>query len=165
MTAGGEGLARLNRMPAGEAERALLACCGSRRWVAEMAAERPYPTTEALHEAAERTWWALAEPDWQEAFAAHPRIGDRARASATERQEQQGAATASAATLQELAEGNNAYEERFGRVFLVCAAGRTADEMLALLHQRLRSDPATELRTAATEQSRITRLRLERMLA
>ncbi len=158
------GLERLNRLPAAQAERDLLACCRSSRWAARLAAGRPYHTAEALQAAAERVWWALDEADWQEAFAAHPRIGDQA-ADPAARREQHGVADASVATLTALAEGNRDYEARFGRVFLVFATGRSAGEMLDLLRQRLGNDPATELRVAAGEQARITRLRLERLLA
>lgn len=157
-----EGLERLNRLPREEAERELLACCGSRRWAAALAASRPHPTRQALLDAAERAWWALDEPDWSEAFAAHPRIGEPE--GATARREQAGVATAASATLAALEEGNRRYERRFGRVFLVFASGRRADELLRVLEERLRNDPETELRVAAGEQARITRLRLERLL-
>jgi OHCU decarboxylase len=159
------GLDRLNRLPHAVAEAELLGCCASRRWAAEVVAGRPYPTTDALQAAGERAWWALGEADWLEAFAAHPRIGDRDRADPSARAEQRGVAGASAEILAALAEGNRRYEERFGRVFLVFATGRTADEMLALLRRRLGNDPAAELRLAAGEQARITRARLERLLA
>jgi OHCU decarboxylase len=129
-----------------------------------MAAARPFPTARAVYAAADREWSALTPTDWQEAFAAHPRIGDRHAADAAARSEQQGVDDASAETLAALDAGNRRYEERFGRVFLVRADGRTAGEMLALLHQRLDNDPETELRVAAAEQARITGLRLERLL-
>jgi OHCU decarboxylase len=157
-------LHRLNRLPAAEAVSALLACCASRRWAATVAAGRPYPTPEALYDAAERAWWSLDEADWHEAFAAHPRIGERPAADPTARSEQAGVRDASAETLAALASGNRIYEERFDRVFLICASGRPADEMLAALQERLGNDPETELRTAAGEQAKIARLRLERLL-
>ena len=157
------GLERLNWLPAAEAKRELLACCRSSRWAARLAAGRPYDTAEALQAAAEHAWWALDEADWQEAFAAHPRIGDRGAGGAA-RQEQQGLADASDGTLTALAQGNREYEARFGHVFLVFATGKSAGEMLDLLRQRLGNDPATELRVAAGEHARITRLRLERLL-
>lgn len=157
-----EGLERLNRLPRADAERELLACCGSRRWAAALAAGRPHPTRQALFDAAERTWWALDEPDWAEAFAAHPRIG--APDGAAARREQAGVATADPATLAALEDGNRRYEGRFGHVFLVFASGRGAGELLRLLEARLRNDPDTELGVAAGEQARITRLRLERLL-
>jgi N-carbamoyl-L-amino-acid hydrolase len=158
------GLLRLNDLAPEEAERELLACCASRRWAAALRAGRPHPTARALLAAAGREWWALSAPDWREAFAAHPRIGERAAADATARDEQRGVAGAPPETLAALAEGNRRYEERFGHVFLVRAAGRDAGEMLALLDRRLDSDPETELRVAAGEQAQITRLRLERLL-
>lgn len=153
----------LNRLPAAEAVAALLACCASRRWAATVAAGRPYPTPEALYDGAERAWWSLDEADWHEAFAAHPRIGERP-ADASARREQAGISGAPAETLAALGSGNRFYEERFARIFLICASGRTADEMLASLQERLGNDPETELRTAAREQAKITRLRLERLL-
>jgi OHCU decarboxylase len=153
------GLERLNRLPAPEAERELLACCGSRRWASRLAERRPHPTPQALLDAADDVWWALDETDWDEAFAAHPRIG------ATRTGEQRGVATAEPETLQALEDGNRRYEERFGRVFLVFATGRTAGEMLAILRERMGNDPDTELRVAAGEQARIARLRLERLIA
>ena len=167
MTAAPAGLDRLNRLPRADAERELLACCGSRRWAARVAAGLPHPTLRSLLDAADRAWWALDPADWDEAFAAHPRIGERDgdRATPTARHEQRGVATASPETLAALAEGNRRYEERFGRVFLVFATGRDADEMLAILRRRLENDAETELREAAGEQARITRLRLERLIA
>jgi beta-ureidopropionase / N-carbamoyl-L-amino-acid hydrolase len=155
------GLDRLNRQPAQEAERAFLACCGSRRWASAMTARRPYPTARALSAAADAEWSALGDEDRRQAFAAHARIGEHAEAHS----EQRAVAGAAPEILAALADGNRRYEERFGRVFLVRAAGRTADEMLALLRRRLDNDPETELRVAAAEQAAITRLRLERMLA
>jgi OHCU decarboxylase len=158
-----EALHRLSALTPREAEHALGACCASRRWAAAMAAARPFPTARAVYAAADREWSALTPTDWQEAFAAHPRIGDRQAADAA-RNEQRSVGEASAETLAALDAGNRRYEERFGRVFLVRADGRSAGEMLALLHQRLGNDPETELRVAAAEQARITRLRLERLL-
>jgi 2-oxo-4-hydroxy-4-carboxy-5-ureidoimidazoline decarboxylase len=160
------GLDHLNGLPAADAERELLACCGSYRWAATVAAGRPYATADALHQAAARAWWALGPDDWRQAFAAHPRIGDRERASTDVQasREQVAVADAGSDTLAQLAEGNRRYEARFARVFLVRASGRTAEEMLALLRTRLANDPETELRVAAGEQADITRLRLNRLL-
>jgi len=123
-----------------------------------MTAGRPYATVRALLRAAADQWWALAAADWHEAFAGHRRIGEGHGG------EQAGVAGAAAETLTALAEGNRRYEERFGRVFIVRAAGRSAAEMLSLLHQRLGNDPETELLVAAGEQADIIRLRLERLL-
>lgn len=165
------GLARFNALPAGEARAALLRCCGSARWTEMMSAGRPYANDDALLAAADRTWTELEPGDWREAFAHHPRIGDRAaleaRFAATRAWsagEQGEVATAGTDVLDALAEGNRAYEARFGHVFLVCATGRTADEMLALLRERLTNPAEVELRVAAAEQAKIMRLRLAKLL-
>ena len=165
-------LDRLNALPAADAERELLACCGSREWARRVAAARPFPDAAALLDRADDVWRALDEADWQEAFRAHPRIGERrAEAGQTARErawsagEQAGMRTAAEATQRALAEGNRAYEARFGFIYIVCATGRSADEMLALLTERLANRPADEIRVAAEEQRRITRLRLEKLLA
>jgi 2-oxo-4-hydroxy-4-carboxy-5-ureidoimidazoline decarboxylase len=165
------GLARLNALSADEARAALRRCCGSSRWADAMTAGRPYADAQALFSAAERTLSALGREDWLDAFAHHPRIGDRAALAARfagtrawSASEQGGVATAGADVLDALAEGNRAYEERFGHVFLVCATGKSADEMLALLRERLSNAPEVELVVAAAEQAKITRLRLEKLL-
>ncbi|HVG44176.1 MAG TPA: 2-oxo-4-hydroxy-4-carboxy-5-ureidoimidazoline decarboxylase [Longimicrobium sp.] len=162
----------LNALPAAQAEAELLACCGSRRWARETAARRPFGGVGALLAAADEVWWSLAPDDWHEAFRAHPRIGERgaapaqtARAAGWSAQEQSSAAGAAAEVAVALAEGNRAYEDRFGHIYIVCATGKTAEEMLAILRARLANDPATELRAAAAEQAKITRLRLEKLLA
>ena len=118
-------------------------------------------------EAADRAWSTTGPDDWHEAFAHHPRIGEKksaaeqnAQASEWSSEEQAGAAGASA----ELAQMNRAYEDRFGHIYIVCASGRTADELLAIARKRMNNDPETELRVAAAEQHMITRLRLEKLL-
>ena len=165
-------LDRLNALPAAGAERELLACCGSREWARRVAAARPFPDAATLLDRADTAWWELGEADWLEAFRSHPRIGEReAEAGQTERErawsagEQAGMLTAAADTQRALAEGNREYEARFGHIYIVCASGRSADEMLALLRQRLANRPEDEIRAAAEEQRRITRLRLEKLLA
>ena len=166
-----EGLARLNSASAAEAERELLKCCGSNAWARRMEAQRPFGDARELFAAADEIWRSLGESDWLEAFAAHPKIGGRRaareqdpQAEAWSEQEQSGASIAAQATLAELDEANRAYEEKFGHIFIVCATGKTAAEMLALLLARLPNDAATELRNAAEEQRKITRLRLEKLL-
>ena len=156
---------KLNALPPAEAEKAFLACCGSRTWGQRMTDGRPYADTAELLETADRVWWSLAPADWQEAFAAHPRIGERKAAGEDQfrrwsEQEQAGATSAESAILAELAEANRIYDERFGHIFIVCATGKSAGEMLGLLRSRLDNDPETELRVAAEEQRKITRLRL-----
>jgi OHCU decarboxylase len=166
------GLDRLNALPAADAERELLTCCGSRAWARRMAAARPFRDADELLARADDTWWTLDEADWLEAFRSHPRIGERkAEAGQTGREqawsagEQAGMTAAADATRVALAEGNRAYEARFGHIYIVCATGRSADEMLALLQSRLANDAATEIRVAAEEQRKITRIRLQKLLA
>jgi 2-oxo-4-hydroxy-4-carboxy-5-ureidoimidazoline decarboxylase len=167
-----DALSRLDGLAAVEAEAELRRCCGSARWVQRMMAARPFGKRERLFAAADAAWSGLLPEDWLEAFAHHPPIGDkaslRARFADTRRwaeSEQAGALQASEDTLEALARENDAYAARFGYIFIVCATGKTAAEMLALLRERFRNDPDTELRAAAGEQAKITRLRLEKLLA
>ena len=155
-------LAALNAMDDLSAMRALAQCCGSRRWTAAMNARRPFTDPEALFRAAEETWWSLEGADWLEAFAHHPRIGERAGGWAG--QEQAGTQGAPTTTMRELASLNREYERKFGHVFLIFATGKSADEMLAELRRRLALDPRAEMKNAAAEQAKITRLRLEKLL-
>jgi OHCU decarboxylase len=158
-------LDRFNRLPDEEAAAELLAVCHSRRWAKEVAAGRPYTDLAALEQAADRIWMGLSPDDWREAFLAHPRIGESGGASADwSRQEQAAVGGAGGDVPERLARGNAAYEARFGHVFLISAAGRSAEEILAALEERLGNDPDTELRVAAEEHRRINRLRLERLL-
>jgi len=142
------------------AAQALAFCCGAARWVEQMLAHRPFGSFGALAAAADRIWNALDRDDQLEAFAAHPRIGDRSGPEHT-RREQAGTAAADPATLEALVEGNRAYEQRFGHVFLINASDRSAEEMLAALRQRMANDPSTELEAAAEQQRQITRRRLD----
>jgi OHCU decarboxylase len=165
------GLAHLNALPTEEAEAALLACCGSHAWAQRMAASRPFATEEALFAAADAVWGALEAEDCLQAFRGHPRIGERkaeagqtAREQGWSRGEQAGLDAAEDATRRAIAAGNRAYEERFGHIYLVSAAGKSADELLSILTARLENEPAEELRVAAGEQAKITRLRLQKLL-
>ena len=167
-------VAALDALPADEAAELLASCCGARAWVRGMLERRPFVTREALFAAADDVWWSLTAADWLEAFAHHPRIGERGAAPAAERparaagwsaDEQRGAAAATDDVRTALAEGNREYERRFGHIYLVCATGRSAADLLATLRSRLSNDPATELRVAAGEQAKITRLRLDRALS
>jgi 2-oxo-4-hydroxy-4-carboxy-5-ureidoimidazoline decarboxylase len=165
-------LEELNRLPDDEARAALERCCGSRTWAWRMAAGRPYRNRAGLFAAAERVADKLKRADWLEAFAHHPRIGDRealrhkfAATAAWAGEEQRGAEAAPEDTIEALAQGNQAYEEKFGYIFIVCASGKSADQMLELLNGRLANDPDTELVNASREQRAITRLRLEKLLA
>jgi 2-oxo-4-hydroxy-4-carboxy-5-ureidoimidazoline decarboxylase len=154
-----------NGLPSEEAAGELLAVCHSPPWARRVAAGRPYPDLAALQQAADEAWMALGPDDWLEAFAAHPRIGQGGgKSPAWSRQEQSGVGGAGQEITDALARGNAEYEDRFGHVFLIAAAGRSADEILAQLQARLGNDPATELRVAAGEHRRITRLRLEKLM-
>jgi allantoinase len=148
----------------------LLKCCASSRWVGVILAARPFADDAALLEAAARYWWELDRDDWLEAFAAHPKIGDidslRAKFANTRQWaggEQAGVAEASEVVLQRLAKLNDEYEKKFGYIFIVCATGRSADEMLAILESRLPNDADTEIKIAAGEQLKITELRLQKL--
>ena len=165
------GLERLNGLGAEAAREELLRCCASRRWAEAMETRRPFPDTAALYRAAEEVASNLGAEDWLEAFAGHPRIGDRARlrerfgrAGEWSSREQAGLDSASEEVLDAIERGNRSYEERFGHVFLVCASGKGAPEVLALLRERLRNPPDVEQTIAAREQRAITRLRLEKLL-
>ena len=145
----------------------LMRACGSTRWVDRMMQRRPFGNDARLLFAARNEWFGLTEADWLEAFAHHPRIGDRASLEArfpgthdlsAKEQAAMGAANAEVTTA--LAEANERYFERFGFIFIVCATGKSAEEMLALLRARLANDRSAELRIAAEEQARITALRL-----
>lgn len=161
---------RLNAAARDEAAAMLLRCAGSSRWVERMLALRPFPSAEALHLAADDAWRGLGREDFVEAFGHHPRLGaDPARlrarfaAPAWSAQEQAGVASADEATLEALRAGNAAYEERFGYVFLVCATGKGAAQVLALLEERIVHHPDEELRVAAAELAKITHLRLDKL--
>jgi OHCU decarboxylase len=179
-------LDHLNALDDERAAAALLQCCGSTRWARAMAAARPFTDAEALAESADRIWSSLVPSDWREAFAAHPRIGAGgaggaagsnasrgpalseqgvARAEGWSAQEQADVRSAAADVQQRLADANREYEARFGYIFIVCATGKSASEMLAMLESRLQHAPEEELVIAAEEQRKITRLRLTKLLA
>jgi OHCU decarboxylase len=169
-------LKRLNALPAAQAEAQLLASCGASRWARGMVARRPFGNFAELLAAGDEIWRSLGREDWLEAFARHPQIGEKAIEKRIEAQpgqplssrwsaeEQSGAQRNSADIMARLAEGNRAYLRRFGYIFIVCATGKTAEEMLAILERRLQNDASAELTIAAEEQRRITRLRLEKLL-
>jgi 2-oxo-4-hydroxy-4-carboxy-5-ureidoimidazoline decarboxylase len=158
---------RIDAAAPAPARELLRTACGSTRWIERMLARRPLRSRERALAAARDEWLALGPEDWREAFGHHPRIGEieqlRARFPATAQlstKEQSGVAGASGQLLSALADGNRAYEDKFGYVFIVCATGRTAGEMLALLQARLGNDPGTEIQLAADEQAKITAIRL-----
>jgi 5-hydroxyisourate hydrolase / 2-oxo-4-hydroxy-4-carboxy-5-ureidoimidazoline decarboxylase len=170
----------VNALDEESAARTLQRCCGSSRWAQAMVRARPFPSAAAMMDLGDAVWVSLDAADWFEAFAAHPRIGEApvgvgssdggtsgpggSSRSGWEGEEQWGARHADADALRRLAEGNGQYEARFGYIFIVCATGKSVDEMLEMLEARLKNDPHEELRIAAEEQRQITRLRLGKLL-
>jgi 2-oxo-4-hydroxy-4-carboxy-5-ureidoimidazoline decarboxylase len=163
-------LVRWNDLDAEAAAREILPCCGSRAWAEDLAARRPFATPQQLLEMSDAVWAGLGEDDWREAFDSHPRIGQQhARAATAESlawssEEQCAAMSQDEAAKLALGEGNRQYEERFGRIFIVCAAGKSAAEILAILERRMQNSAAAEMLEAAEEQRQITQLRLRRWL-
>jgi 2-oxo-4-hydroxy-4-carboxy-5-ureidoimidazoline decarboxylase len=164
-------LAQLDTIPEAEAAFKLAACCGSAKWVAGMIARRPFVVREKLLTAAEEIGLTLQPADWLEAFEHHPRIGERHAASSVSaiaadwsKGEQFAAGKASEDTRAALLEANIEYEERFGFIFIISASGRSAEEILAALRERLANEKDAEIFIAAREQRKITRLRLEKMV-
>ncbi|MFL6375418.1 MAG: 2-oxo-4-hydroxy-4-carboxy-5-ureidoimidazoline decarboxylase [Pyrinomonadaceae bacterium] len=164
-------LAELNDLYREDAMKTMLDCCGSGRWAECMVDARPFRTLEHLFHEAEETWFALTTVDHLEAFAAHPKIGEPKAAATQQRRsaewsstEQGGIDRADDDTRAALAEINRLYQEKFGFIFIVCATGKTADEMLEIAKARIRNSVETELKIAAEEQNKITRLRLEKLL-
>ena len=162
---------KLNRLPPDEARKVLLDCCGSARWAEGVAANRPFWDVGQCLIIGGRIWRELDCSDWLEAFRAHPKIGERraeAEVSDAARKwsegEQSRADDAAAETLDALASANREYEDKFGFIFIVCASGKTADRMLALLRERMSNDIDTELRVAAEQQWLITQLRIKKFL-
>jgi 2-oxo-4-hydroxy-4-carboxy-5-ureidoimidazoline decarboxylase len=159
-------LDELNALTDERAVEAFTTCCGSAQWAHAMMARRPFATVEQVMADADRVFESLDGSGWLEAFAAHPRIGDRAGrpggTSAGWSAEEQSGVTEAARGM--FAQRNRAYEARFGHTFIVCATGRSADEMLQILERRMLNNPDGELRQAAAEQRQITRLRLGRLL-
>jgi 2-oxo-4-hydroxy-4-carboxy-5-ureidoimidazoline decarboxylase len=166
-----EALERWNTLSSDQAEKEILACCGSKAWARGVAVRRPLPDEAALLAASDTVWNDLGERDWSEAFRSHPRIGElTAPASAEMRsktwssQEQRGVAEAEDAVKIALADANREYERRFGRIFIVCATGKTAPEILQIIERRMQNDERTEIREAAEQQRQITHLRLRKWL-
>ena len=158
-----------NRLEQDYAMRAILPCNGSKAWAIGMVNAAPFETPQACFAASDKVWAGLGEHDWQEAFDSHPRIGETHAKAATAASlamsaGEQSAAGTDAATLASLAEANKEYEAKFGRIFIVCATGKSAAEMLALLEKRMSNDAETEMREAAEQQRQITQIRLHKWL-
>ena len=166
-------LSDLNHLAKSALTEALQTCCGSTAWVENMVAQFPVADAEALMQAATTQWNKLTEADWREAFTHHPKIGGdvevlRAKFASTStwaEGEQASVRQASEETLEALATGNEDYERKFGYIFIVCATGKTADEMLALLQARLGNKSEDEIVISMSEQDKITRIRLEKLLS
>lgn len=161
----------LNTLPEQQLRQELFKCCGSTAWVNKMLAALPAEDLIDLVEDAEEKWYECSEDDWKEAFTHHPKIGDidslKQKFASTAQWasgEQAGVNSAPEEVLQQLADGNKEYEQKFGYIFIVCATGRSAGEMLSMLQSRLPNDPKEEIRIAADQQMQITRIRLEKLL-
>jgi OHCU decarboxylase len=160
-----EGLSWFNALGDEEAQEQLYTCLANRAWARRVAAGRPYDTVGHLMERVDSEMSLLSGEDWQHAFSAHPRIGERGGHSPeTSEREQSRVMQATDETLTALRAENQAYEERFGHVFLIAAAGRSADDILRSLRQRMANDPTTEREVAADEHRKITRLRVLALL-
>ena len=165
-------LAHWNDLPVEDAAREIMACCGSTAWAQAVAERRPFADEGSLMRASDEIWSKLNTPDWMEAFSSHPRIGERkapqlasVQSAAWSTQEQKEVATAGEAVQLALADANREYERRFNNVFIVCATGKSAPEILEILRRRLRNDDVAELREAVEEQRKITNLRLQKWLS
>jgi 2-oxo-4-hydroxy-4-carboxy-5-ureidoimidazoline decarboxylase len=165
-------LQELNTLDKQRLKEELTKCCGSSVWVEKMAAIFPVKKEPTLFRKAEKIWNACDETDWLEAFSHHPKIGDIdslqkkfASTAAWASGEQSGVKTATGKITEELAEGNRLYEKKFGHIFIICATGRSAEEILANLEERLLNTQDEEILIAMSEQNKITRLRLEKLLS
>lgn len=159
----------LNSMDQRKLRDLLYQSCGSKGWAKMMLTHFPAEDLVDLLENAEEVWYECSEDEWKEAFTQHPRIGDletlkEKYGSTPAAGEQAAVLAASPQTLQALSDANQEYEKKFGFIFIVCASGKSAEEMLGMIHTRLKNSPAEELRNAADEQMKITRMRLEKLL-
>lgn len=166
-----QGIDELNQLSREEAASELVKCCGSIEWAQAVAAERPFKSVDELLATSDRIWWLLEPADWLDAFSHHPQIGEQqserpqaAEASRWSAEEQSGTSGTDDDTRATLVAANRAYLNKFGYIFIVCATGKSAAEMLSLLQQRLPNDSEAELHIAAEEQRRITHLRLRKLL-
>jgi OHCU decarboxylase len=161
----------LNGLSASEATDEFLKCCGSEVWARRMAETRPFANLEQITARASEIWRVLDQADWLQAFRSHPKIGGSKAADKVSEQsrewsgeEQSGVKSASERVLSDLASLNQRYEEKFGFIFIVCASGKSSDEMLAILKSRLANDLQTEVSNAASEQEKITAIRLRKLI-
>jgi OHCU decarboxylase len=166
-----EALKEINALSSDEAESELLKCCGSTLWARRMAEARPFPDLQEMMMRADSIWWALEKEDWLEAFSRHPKIGEKESEREQDREarnwseeEQSGTHSADEETQRALMYANREYAQKFGYIYIICATGKTADEMLSILKERLHNDADKEIRIAAEEQLKITHLRLQKLL-
>ncbi len=166
-----ETLQRLNTLSTVQAEAELLKCCGSAKWARQIVERRPFDNLNDLLAHADSIWWSLDSTEWLEAFAHHPKIGEKRAAGAQSDEarrwseaEQAKASPATRETSLALGEANRQYEQRFGYIFIVCATGKSSEEIVSILNERLANSPENELRIAAAEQAKITQLRLRKLL-
>jgi OHCU decarboxylase len=164
-------ISELNSLTGEEAQSELLKCCGSTEWAKRLVESRPFADTDDLLRRSKRIWWSLDLGDWLEAFRSHPKIGEKKSEIATaevaqrwSEQEQAGTSDAQQDALVELTELNNRYYERFGFILIVCATGKTTEEILSLMRDRINNGQDEELRIAAAEQAKITELRIRKLL-
>jgi OHCU decarboxylase len=161
----------LNRIGPSEATTEFLKCCGSLNWATQMVKSRPFANLDQLSTSAVEIWWGLEQVDWLEAFRSHPKIGGKKTANEVSsqsrswsEQEQRGIQSSATETLEELGSLNEEYELKFGYIYIVCASGKSSEEMLAILKTRMQNDAKTEIRVAAGEQQKITEIRLRKLI-
>ena len=162
---------KINMLNYEEVYKAFSDCCGSENWVNKMISSRPFKSKNETIEISDHIWNSISKNDWLEAFEHHPKIGDinslkekYSSARKLAESEQAGVKDSSIDTLSELAEYNADYLKKFGYIFIVCATGKSADDMLLIIKERINNDPETEIKIAMKEQSKITKLRLEKIL-
>ncbi|KAG5180412.1 putative OHCU decarboxylase [Tribonema minus] len=164
-----DAMSLLNALPPQRARAELLRCCTCNRWADEVLRHMPFSSESQARNTLDACWAAMGPQEWLEAFSAHPRIGagggDHKKPSGWEAEEQKGAATAGQQVLQGLREWNRKYDDKFGFVFLICATGKSADEMLAALRARYHHHASTEMAVAAEEHRKITQIRFTKLLA
>ncbi|TNE52845.1 MAG: 2-oxo-4-hydroxy-4-carboxy-5-ureidoimidazoline decarboxylase [Bacteroidetes bacterium] len=165
-------LEEFNQLSEKEAFDSLYQCCASEKWASQVSKQRPYSSLQALLWAADQSWEQCGPEDTLEAFAGHPKIGDvkslAKKYAATKSwagNEQSGVDAASQSTIEALATGNQEYEKRYGYIFIVCATGKSADEMLDILNSRMNNEAETEFKIARGEQHKITHIRLKKLIA
>ena len=159
-------LAAFDELSRNSAIALLRECCGSSEWAARMERGRPYASLDALLQKSDEVWWGLRTSDWLEAFRAHPKLGDAPATTSSRSADwsrgEQARIVENTDARDELRRLNRGYEERFGWIFILCATGKSASDVVSALQRRMKNDEAAELREAAEQQNQITRLRLRK---